>query len=452
MHGAKAVCSLLFVVAFSFVRCAFGDEQATVITHVRMIDGRGSEPLEDATIVIRGKLIAYAGPTRGAPLPADAQVLQGAGRTVMPGLVDAHVHLQGAWNGVDIDLLGYQRYFNALLYAGVTTVLDTGNYQPWTLQLRQEQAAGRLLAPRIYCVGAMLDGADPAWPDSSYALSSREQIPGLVARDRLAKVDLIKAYANLSDRLVRVLAEEAAKAGLRVVVDQWERNGSPDLIITGISGFAHLPTRKMSAQDIQLFHDRGLFDISTLVVVESFARRRLSDMRFLHEPLIADTAPRRVLEELEQFVAKPQTGQEKQETEDSLMGLEEAKRNLKKLWDAGVLIAAGTDAPFPGNFQGESLHRELELMVEAGLTPIQAIQAATYNAARILKADTEWGSLQAGMHANLVIVGGEPDKSIGDTRKVETVILEGKIIDRASLRFDAQRQVDFRPVAGVMIR
>jgi imidazolonepropionase-like amidohydrolase len=91
-------------------------------------------------------------------------------------------------------------------------------------------------------------------------------------------------------------------------------------------------------------------------------------------------------------------------------------------------------------------------MVEAGLTPIQAIQAATYNAARILKADRGWGSLQAGMHANLVVVGGEPDKSIGDTRKVETVILEGKIIDRTSLRFDAHRQVDFRPVAGVMIR
>jgi hypothetical protein len=181
----------------------------------------------------------------------------------------------------------------------------------------------------------MLDGADPAWPDSSYAISSREQIPGLVARDKLAKVDMIKAYANLSDRMLRQLAEEAAKAGLRVVVDQWDRNGSPDLIVTGIAGFAHLPTRRMSAQDIQLYHDKGLFDITTLVAVESFARRRLSDMRFLHEPLIADTAPPRVLKELEQFAAVPQTDQEKKETEDSLSGLEEAERNLKKLWDAG---------------------------------------------------------------------------------------------------------------------
>jgi imidazolonepropionase-like amidohydrolase len=426
-------------------------ERPIAIVHVRMIDGRGGAAVEDATIILRGNTIEYAGPARDAKVPADAQVIAGGGRTALPGLADLHVHLQGAWDGISVDLLGYQRYFNALLYAGVTTVLDTGNYQPWVLQLRQEQAAGRLRAPRIYCVGAMLDATDPAWPDLGYALTSRYQIPAFVARDKLAKVDMIKAYANLSDRMLRRLAEEAAKEGLRIVVDQWDRNGSPDLVGTGIAGFAHAPTRKMSNEDIQFFHDKGLFDISTLVVHESFARTRFADTRFLREPLLTDTEPPWFLSETEEFAKKPQTDEEKKATKAAVEEFEESSRSVKKLWDAGVLLAAGTDAPYPGVFQGESLHHELELLVGAGLTPLQAIQSATYNAARILKAEKEWGSLQAGLRATLVLVAGQPDKNISDTRKVEMVIQDGRILDRMALKFDAKRDPGYRVVPGTFV-
>ena len=88
----------------------------------------------------------------------------------------------------------------------------------------------------------MIDAAEPAWLDLAYALSTRAQIPEFVQRDKHAKVDLIKGYANLSDRMLRYLVEEAHKEQIRVVIDQWERNGSPDLVRTGIDGFAHAPT------------------------------------------------------------------------------------------------------------------------------------------------------------------------------------------------------------------
>ena len=441
--------ALLFTLAVPASTLAAEGDHPIAIVHVRLVDGRGGAPVEDATIVLRGNSIEYAGPASNAKVPADAQVIQGAGRTALPGLADLHVHLQGAWDGLAVDLLGYQRYFNALLYAGVTTVLDTGNYQPWVLQLRQEQAAGRLRAPRIYCVGAMIDASDPAWPDLAYALTSRYQIPAFVERDKQAKVDMIKAYANLSDRMLRRLVEEAAKAGLRIVVDQWDRNGSPDLVATGIAGFAHAPTRKMSNEDIQFFHDKGLFDISTLVVHESFARTRFADPRFLREPLLADTEPPWFLSETEEFAKKPQTDDDKKATAAALDEFLESSKNVKRLWDTGVLLAAGTDAPYPGVFQGESLHHELELMVGAGLTPLQAIQSATYNAARIMKADKEWGSLQAGLRATLILVGGQPDKNISDTRKIEMVIQDGKILDRNSLKFDAKRDPGYRVVPGL---
>jgi Amidohydrolase family len=127
---------------------------------------------------------------------------------------------------------------------------------------------------------------------------------------------------------------------------------------------------------------------------------------------------------------------------------DEMKGNVKNLFDAGVLLAAGTDAPYPGVFQGEAMHHELELLVAAGMTPLEAIRFVTVNAARLMHAEGEWGSLAAGHTANVLIVAGNPAERISDTRKVETVILNGKILDRASLRFDPKRDPWFRTVNG----
>jgi imidazolonepropionase-like amidohydrolase len=446
----QLVLSVLLAIPFlSAPTLLAADDTPTAIVHGTLIDGLGGPPVDDATVILRGATIEYAGPSRGTSIPSDARIIDAKGRTVMPGLADLHVHLQGAWDGTSVDLLGYQRYFNALLYAGVTTILDTGNYQPWVLQLRQEQAAGRLLAPRIYCVGAMIDGTDPAWPDLAYALTSRYQIPMFVERDKQAHVDMIKAYANLSDRLLRRLSEEAKKADLRVVIDQWDRNGSPDLSAAGISGYAHAATRKMSADDVQLIKDRNLFVITTLVVHESFARTRFHDVHFLDEPLIAYTTPPWFLTELRKFINKPQSDDEKKDTATAVAEFEESKRNVKKFFEAGILLATGTDAPYPAVFQGEGVHHELELLVEAGLTPLQALRAATYDAARIMKAENDWGSLVAGRRANVLIVAGHPAEKISDTRKIETVIFNGKILDRAALRFDPKRDPGYRVVPGL---
>ncbi len=428
---------------------AAAQEKPIAIVHARLIDGLGGAPVENATVILRGKTLEYAGPAGGTNVPNDSQMIDATGKTVMPGLSDMHVHLQGAWDGISVDLLGYQRYLNAMLYAGVTTILDTGNYQPWVLQLRQEQAAGRLQGPRIYCVGAMIDSADPAWPDLAYAVASRYQIPEIVKRDKAANVDMIKGYSNLSEHMLHWLSEAAGKEGIRVVIDQWERNGSPDLVATGISGFAHLPTRKMSIDDIQFAKDHNIFFITTLVVTESFARTRLNQIVFLKEPYIADTTPPWFLADLAAYAAKPQSESEKKETQESLAAHTEAMKNVKKLHDAGFLIATGTDAPYPGVFQGEGLHHELELMVQAGLTPLQAIRASTYDAARLMNAEQEWGSVQAGRRATLLIVAGNPAEHISDTRKIETVILDGKVLDRAALKFDTKKDAGYHVVPGL---
>lgn len=449
MKNALKFVVILVIAGWPAVGECVAQDKPIAIVHARLMDGMGGTPVENATIVVRGKNIEFAGPASGANVPKDAQIIDASGKTVMPGLADMHVHLQGAWDGTSVDLLGYQRYLNAMLYAGITTLLDTGNYQPWILQLRQEQAAGRLHGPRIYCVGAMVDSADPAWPDLAYALTSRYQIPEFVRRDKAAKVDMIKGYSNLSEHMLHWLSEEAGKSGIRVVIDQWERNGSPDLVATGISGFAHLPTRKMSDADIQFAKEHNIFFITTLVVTESFARTRLNAIGFLKEAYIADTTPPWFLTELTEFASKLQTDAERKETLQAVAEHQEAMRNVKKLHDAGFLIATGTDAPYPGVFQGEGVHHELELMVEAGWKPLEAIRASTYDAARLMHAENEWGSVQAGRRATLLIVAGNPAEKISDTRKIETVMQDGKIVDRAALTYDAKKDAGYHVVRGL---
>lgn len=148
---------------------------------------------------------------------------------------------------------------------------------------------------------------------------------------------------------------------------------------------------------------------------------------------------------------KPQSEDEKKETARAQEKFAESVRNVRKLWDAGILLAAGTDAPYPGMYQGEGLHHELELMGRAGLTPLQAIQAATYNTARIMKAENAWGSLRKGFRATLILVNGKPDRNISDTRQFEAVIQDGRVLDRSSLKFDAKRDPEYRAVASVSL-
>jgi imidazolonepropionase-like amidohydrolase len=416
------------------------------MVHGILVDGRGGPPIPDATLLIRGRVIEAVGAGSQVAVPKDAQVVDASGKTVMPGLADLHVHLYGGWDGISTDLLGYQLYLNALLYAGVTTVLDTGNFQPWVLQLRQEVASGRLLGPRIYCVGAFIDGLDAAWPDQSYVLATVSQIPELVRRDKQARVDLIKGYSNLSDTLLERLVREAAREDLRVVVDEWDRNGSPELVAYGIAGFAHLPFRPMPADDLQALKDKGVFVLTTLVGEESHARTRLADLAFLREPLIADTAASWFLEEITAEATKTLTEEQTKAMEEWRLRIGTEKTNAKKLLDAGVLIAAGTDAPFPGVFYGEGIHRELELLVESGFTPLEAIRAATYDAARVMRAEHEWGSLEPGRRADVLIVAGRPAERVSDTRKIELVIQEGRMLDRRAFGFDPKRNPGYRAV------
>jgi imidazolonepropionase-like amidohydrolase len=421
------------------------------ITNVRIIDGNGGAPIEDGRVIVQDKRIVGVGRVSEVAIPAGAKRLDGKGGSVLPGLADMHVHLLGGTNGVGLDILGYQKYLNALLYAGVTTVMDTGNVPPFILQLREEVRAGRVLGPRIYCVGPLVDGADPVWPALSVAVVSKDQVPRLVSSLADQHVDFVKLYVGLSDELVRTISAEAQKHGLRTIIDQWSRNGSADIAQEGIAGFAHFPSHRISDDAIATFKAHKVFLISTLAVQESSLGRRFADLGFLDNPLIADTTSKVALDGLRKEYAGLNAEQlAAKSTFTNSVDFQGAESNVPRLRDAGILFAAGTDAIYPGDFQGEGLHRELELLVESGLSPLQAITTATKNAAAIVNAANEWGTLEPGKLANLIIVDGKPDQRIGDTRRVAVVMKEGVLIDRTALRLDHSHIPDYQETGSSM--
>jgi hypothetical protein len=422
------------------------DEGVQAFTRAVLIDGTGAPALENATVIVRGETIEAVGPASSVKIPRGARITDLRGKVLMPGLADMHVHLVGGWDGLSVDMLSYRRYMNALLYAGVTTVLDTGNVQPYIVQLRAEVAAGRLLGPHIYCVGALIDGADPAWPPLSYSVPSVAQVPAVVRLLKRDNVDLIKAYVGLSHPVLERLVEEGRKVSLRVIIDQWQRNGSPDLVDDGIYGFAHLPTRRLTPTDVEFMKAHQVAFISTLAVFESQSRRRLQNLAFLQDPLVRDTSPPSFLQGLSTEAARRLTPAEAENAQRWVGLLHNAMANAQALFHAPVILTAGTDAPYPGDMQGEGLHHELELLVEAGLTPLEAISVDTRNAARFIGAN-DWGTIEPGKLATLIIVNGRPDQNISDTRKIVGVMIRGRSIDRESLKLVHQNDPGYEPVS-----
>lgn len=408
---------------------------ALVFRGATVIDGTGRAPILDAVVVVEGDRIRAVGSRASVPIPPGARIVDARGRTMLPGLADLHTHLQGGWDGERGDFLNFGRYLDAFLYAGVTTILDTGNSMPYVTQIKQEIAAGRLRGPRVYCAGPMIDGGEPIWPPLAEPMSTFAQASRVVKRLADNHVDIVKGYAGLSDLHLHALAEEARKAGLRVIVDTWERNGSLSLVRSGIFGFAHAPhSMPMTDEVLREMTQRRVAVITTIAVRESFSNRRLQDLAFLNEPLIRDVTPAHFLDEM-RAAAGAGAFRLKGRDDASVRALELTKTNVLRLWKAGALVAAGTDAPYPGVFQGEGLHRELELLVEAGLTPIEAIQAATRGAAVFLDGDAaNWGSIEPGKRADLVIVSGRPHERIADSRTLVDVVQAGRILDRPALK------------------
>jgi len=415
-----AFSSIALFTAFSLASIR---AQTVALTDARVIDGTGRAPVEQATIVISNGRIEAVG--KSVKIPSGAMRVNLSGKTIMPGIINAHGHLNAdKSNRPPRDkLIGQLRVYADY---GVTTVfvLGTGpNDLEETLKLRDEQEhAATLDRARVYAAG----------PSLRYLKTAEEARTG-VDRFADAKVDFIKMhiFGNEKDTpppVYRALIEEAHKRGLRVAAHLYYYRDARGLLDAGVDVIAHsVRDRDVDAPLIADIKKRDVGYIPTLTrdlaqfVYES-TPAFFSDPFFLRH---ADFYRDQITELTDP--AHQEKVRNSEEAQTIKEAIKQASRNLKTLSDSGVSIAMGTDTGVNlGQWQGYFEHVEMEMMVQAGLTPMQSLVAATGGAAHVWRVDQKLGTLQRGRQADLLVLNANPLSDIKNTRQIHSVWINGR--------------------------
>jgi imidazolonepropionase-like amidohydrolase len=419
--GALSCAFLLLVLADP----AAQSPAVTAFTGLRLVDGTDRPPVDNATLVVRDGRIVSAGAK--VDVPAGARTASLAGKTVMPGLVNAHGHvgdtegLQGGRYSADNvmrDLRLYAAY-------GVTTVVSLGGDQAPAFAARDSQRTPSLDRARIFAAGPVLAPKTP------------EEARKLVAEDQAMKVDIVKIRVDdnlgttpkMPPEVYRAVIDEAHKRGLRVAVHLFYLADAKSALDAGADFIAH-SIRDAEVDDavIAALKKRDVCYCPTLMrEVSTFVYE--STPAFFSDPFFLKHADPQVVAALEE-PARQDAMRKSPSAQRYKTALEVAERNLKKLSDAGVTIAMGTDTGPPARFQGYFEQMELELMAKSGLTPRQVLAASTRDAARCMKLDRELGTLEPGKWADFVVLDADPLADILNTRKIDSVWIAGNRVSR----------------------
>jgi Tol biopolymer transport system component len=390
-----------------------------IVVHAgRLLDGVQPTARTDVDVVIEGHRITSIEPHR-PELHAQGTVVDAAGRTVMPGLIEAHGH-QHKEHG--------EAFGRILLAYGITTVRSPGGHPYESIEDREAMESGRRVGPRVFLNGYLLDGARPYYPMATPAPD--ESVVDLeLDRARRLEYDVLKTYVRLPDLLQKRAIEGAHEIGIPVSsheiypaalsgVDSVEHTGA-----TSRRGYSPKQSSTGRAyEDVIKIIAASQMTITPTTALGGFQRLVAREPAVLDDPRM-QLFPRWVLDSARP--GGPQQGAPGGQSPPP------AFATIKKLHDAGARIVAGTDAPLVA--YGISLHGEIEDYVAAGLTPFQALQTATVNPARLLGVEAELGTLAAGKLADLVIVDGDPLADIKNTRRVRTVIKNGEIYEVPAL-------------------
>ena len=403
------------------------DAQTTAFVGGRIIDGTG-KVIDNGTVVISGGKITAVGPASTA-VPAGATRVDVKGKTLLPGLINAHGHV-GNTVGLGTDKQnGYSRenlmrQLRTYAQYGVTTVFSLGDDSEGSFALRDAPATDRA---RLFVAGPVVTG------------NTAEEARAMVAKVAAMKPDMIKirvddnlgASRKMPEAAWRAVIEEAHARKLPVAVHIYWLADAKATLLAGADMIAHsVRDTAVDDQFINALKSRDVCYSPTLT-------REISTF-------IYDTAPswvddpfftKGVDKDIPAQLKDPKRHEQIRNSagwkagQQYKVGLEVAKKNLKTLVDKGVRIAFGTDTGPPARFQGFFEHLELEMMVDAGLTPMQAIVSATGDAARCHKRAGEIGTLAPGAAADLLILGANPLDNIRNTRTIEQVWINGKRLD-----------------------
>jgi len=408
------------------------------LVNARVFDGTGRAPIENATVLVVNGKIQEVGPS--VKVPAGATRVDARGKTIIPGLINAHGHVDAARNSTEP--IREQLLTQLRMYAqyGITTAYSLGsgpNDALEGLKLRDEQEHTTLDRARIYSAGLVIADTTP------------EAARASVDRNVDQKVDIIKIRVDGDDsnpnkmkpEIYRAVIDEAHKKGARVASHLYYLKDAMGLLEAGTDVIAHsVRDQDVTPAFIAAVKQRNVGYIPTLTrEISVFAYETtptfFSDPFFLKGKSLYGKQVAQLSDPAAQ--AKVKSSPEAANIKKALV---QAKKNLKTLQDAGVAIAMGTDtgANLVGRWQGFFEHMELEQMVEAGLTPTQALVAATSGAAKVMKIDAGLGTLQPGKWADFVVLNANPLTDIKNARQIDSVWIGGHKLQSAPAGQTAQ--------------
>jgi imidazolonepropionase-like amidohydrolase len=417
---------------------------AVAFTHVRVFDADARAFLADQTVVVEKGKVASLGPSAAARVPAGAQVFDGRGKTLVPGLWDCHMHVASDFTGVQE------------LSMGVTSVRDPGNDDSLTIDRRRRVEAGQLLMPHVYA-SSLIDGKGPNTAQVANVATSEAEAVALVDKAKANSFIGVKFYGTLDPKWLPAAAGEAHKQGLHVHghIPQGIRpmdainagydeithinwiimQAMPDSVIQVSNGIARFEGPGRYAKDTDLdgpaikslvstMAAKGIYSDPTMVAFESLYVPENGDLGDAYAPFVGTMPPttERGFRTGGFAVPKDLTRADYRKSWAKMVEL------LGRMHEAGVPIVAGTDGA------GIELIHELEIYVSAGFSPAEALAAATLVPAKLVGQDANTGSIKVGKTADLVLVEGDPSKRIGDLRQTRVVMLEGKLLDADALR------------------
>jgi hypothetical protein len=455
------------------VNASQADNVPLALTHVAVIDATGSPPQLDMTVIISGGYITGLGPAPKTKIPPDAEVIDASKKFLIPGLWDMHIHVDDSeLYPTHPSRADKEAVFPLLIANGVTGVRDMGGGLEQIQQWRTSIELGNLLGPRIFTPGPLLDGKFPVWLGEMRVESeaeARDAVRSLVRRG----ADFIKVYDSISPGPYFALADEAKRLGMVFAGHVPERLSAAQVSDAGQKSLEHMlnfpldcSTREEEfRRDIAAKYDDPEADLPELFpgnaeVLSSYSRQKCLTLfsRFAHngtwlcptlhnnwrhahnaDPALIDDERARFYPEVFRAYWKTKTSDERRRSPKFVaqwQGYYELVREMiPDVQRAGVGLLAGSDSGANEySVPGFSLHDELAELVSAGLTPMQALQSATLNAARYLGITDAFGSVEVGKIADLVLLEGNPLQDIRNTRKISAVVVNGEIFGKSELQ------------------